>query len=216
MLIFEQLRTGGDRNFGYLLGDRDAGVAVLVDPSYAPETLVERATAQHVRVTHIINTHGHPDHTNGNARAVALTGAPIVGHPALPTPPDMAVPDGHELAVGRLRLRLWYVPGHAADHLLVVEPAHAIAFTGDHLFVGKVGGTPDDETARQEWQSLQRMLEVLPDHTTVWPGHDYGARPSSTIRLEKETNPFLRCRSVDEFLALKRDWAAFKGRYGLK
>ena len=57
---------GGDRNFGYLLGDRDAKVAVLIDPSYSPESLVQRAKDQDLKVTHIINTHGHPDHTNGN------------------------------------------------------------------------------------------------------------------------------------------------------
>jgi len=84
----EQIRVGGDRNFGYLLADRDARQGVLIDPSYSPETLVERAKEQSLRVTHIINTHGHPDHINGNEKAAELTGAPIAGHPALPTPPD--------------------------------------------------------------------------------------------------------------------------------
>ena len=57
----------------------------------------------------------------------------------------------------------------------------------------------------------------LPDDVTVWPGHDYGCRPSSTMALEKATNPFLLAMgSIDEFLALKRDWAAFKAEKGLK
>ena len=59
-LIFEQIRTGGDRNFGYLLGDRHAQAAVLIDPSYAPAVLAERAAAQGLTVTHVVNTHGHP------------------------------------------------------------------------------------------------------------------------------------------------------------
>ena len=74
--IFEQIRVGGDRNFGYLLADRDARQAVLIDPSFTPEALVERAVEQHLKVTCIINTHGHTDHTNGNGKAVELTGAP--------------------------------------------------------------------------------------------------------------------------------------------
>src|SRR5262245_34348503 len=65
-LVFEQIRTGGDRNFGYLLGDRAAGQAVLIDPSYTPEVLVQRAADQGLRVDYILNTHGHPDHINGN------------------------------------------------------------------------------------------------------------------------------------------------------
>mgnify|MGYP001328645311 CR=1 FL=1 len=68
-LIFEQIRVGGDRNFGYLLGDREARQAVLIDPSYTPDVLVQRAKDQGLTVTHIINTHGHADHTNGNAAA---------------------------------------------------------------------------------------------------------------------------------------------------
>src|SRR5262245_5795226 len=76
-LVFEQLRAGGDRNFGYLLGDRDGGQCVLIDPSYSPEAFVQRARDQALTVTHVINTHGHFDHTNGNSKAVELTGAPV-------------------------------------------------------------------------------------------------------------------------------------------
>src|SRR5258706_2250787 len=209
-LIFEQIRTGGDRNFGYLLGDRDAKEAVLIDPSYTPEALVARATEQHLKVTYIINTHGHKDHINGNEQAVALTGAPIAGHPGLPTPPNVPLRDGQELTVGALRLRFMYVPGHAADHLTIYEPSHDLLITGDLLFVGKIGGTKTEVDARTEWDSLQRMLQAVPDTATVWPGHDYGVRPSSTIGLEKKTNPFLLCRDADALVGLKAEWLEFK------
>jgi glyoxylase-like metal-dependent hydrolase (beta-lactamase superfamily II) len=92
-----------------------------------------------------------------------------------------------------------------------------VAITGDHLFVGKIGGTTTERAARTEYASLQKALDRLTDDTTIWPGHDYGCRPSSTIALEKVTNPFLlRMGTVDEFLQLKRDWAAFKAEHGLK
>src|SRR5687767_15525235 len=80
-LVFEQIRSGGDRNFGYVLGDRAARQAVLIDPSYSPNTFVARAREQGLEVTHVINTHGHPDHTNGNEEACALTGARLAAHP---------------------------------------------------------------------------------------------------------------------------------------
>ena len=215
-LVFEQIRTGGDRNFGYVLGDRDARQAVLIDPSYSPDTLVQRARDQGLRITHVINTHGHPDHTNGNLTAVDLTGAPVAGHPSLPTPPDIALADGQEIAVGTLRLQCLHAPGHCADHIVINERTHRLAITGDLLFVGKVGGTGNDEDARTEWRSLQRVLREMPDETTVWPGHDYGVRPCSTIGIERATNPFLLCRDAEAFLELKREWAAFKTQYGLK
>jgi hydroxyacylglutathione hydrolase len=204
-LVFEQVRAGGDRNFGYILGDRDARLGVLIDPSYSPEVFVERARDQGLTVTHIINTHGHEDHINGNAKAKELTGAPV-----------LPITDGQELSIGALRLQFMHVPGHADDHVTVYESTHQILISGDLVFVGKVGGTKTDEDARVEWRSLQRVLETFPDTATVWPGHDYGARPSSTIALEKKTNPFLMCGDLEAFLQMKRDWPTYKKRLGLK
>jgi hydroxyacylglutathione hydrolase len=213
-LVFEQIRAGGDRNFGYLLGDRAARDAVLIDPSYSPEAFVERARAQGLRVSHVINTHGHPDHVNGNDRALALTNASLAAHPDLD--PDVSLADGQVLRIGALRLTAYHVPGHCDDHLLLYESTHRLLITGDLLFVGKVGGTPDDEQARTEWRSLQRLLDMIPDEATVWPGHDYGARPSSTMALERATNPFLRCADEAAFLKLKSEWPHVKQRLGLK
>ena len=216
-LIFEQLRAGGDRNFGYLLGDRDAGQGVLIDPSYSPEAFVQRAADQRLTVTHVINTHGHPDHTNGNSKAVELTGAPVAAFAdSVLVRPDLGLTDGQELKVGSLRLQFLHVPGHCADHLVIYEPSWGILVTGDLLFVGKVGGTTNDEDARAEWASLQRVLARVPDHVTIWPGHDYGARPSSTIALERATNPFLRCADLPAFITLKQTWPSVKQRLGLK
>jgi hydroxyacylglutathione hydrolase len=213
-LVFEQIRAGGDRNFGYLLGDRDAKVALLIDPSYSPDAFVDRAEAQGLTVTHVVNTHGHPDHVNGNERASSRTGAPIAAHPSLG--PQLALADGAELEVGRWRLQVTHVPGHSADHITLYEPSYQLLITGDLLFVGKVGGTPTREDAETEWHSLQRLLAAVPDTATVWPGHDYGVRPSSTIALEKATNPFLLCRDLAEFLTLKADWTSVKARLGLR
>jgi hydroxyacylglutathione hydrolase len=213
-LIFEQIRSGGDRNFGYLLGDRDAKRGVLIDPSYSPDLFVARARDQGLTITHIVNTHGHPDHVNGNPRAAELTGAPVAAHPALR--PDVPLADGDTLDSGSIRLQVLHLPGHCPDHIVLYEPRYRLLLTGDLLFVGKVGGTGSDADARDEWQSLQRLLREIPDEVTVWPGHDYGARPSSTVLLERLSNPFLQCRTLDEFLALKRDWADYKRRLGLR
>ena len=207
---------GGDRNFGYLIGDSVSKKCVLVDPSYAPEAVVLRATEQGLNVTHIINTHGHADHINGNAAAQALTRAPIAAHPDSAAMPDVGLADGGTLNVGALRLEFIYTPGHIDDHLVIFEQTHQILITGDLLFVGKVGGTHGDADARTEWDSLQRVLKTYPDHATVWPGHDYGARPSSTLALEKASNPFLMCRDADDFMRMKNEWPEYKKRLGLK
>ncbi|MGD0093389.1 MAG: hydroxyacylglutathione hydrolase family protein [Planctomycetota bacterium] len=215
-LIFEQIRTGGDRNFGYLLGDRAAKKAVLVDPSFTPEVLVQRAQEQELAITHILNTHGHLDHSNGNSRAAQLSGARIAAHRSSSVLLDLPLEDGQELALGALRLKFMHAPGHCDDHLVIYEQEYELLITGDLLFVGKIGGTGNDVDARVEWNSLRQVLEAFPEHATVWPGHDYGARPSTTLRLEKLSNPFLLCRSLAEFLRLKDDWPIFKKLHGLR
>ncbi len=215
-LVFEQIRVGGDRNFGYLLGDRTAGTAVLIDPSYTPEAMVERALVQGLRVTHILNTHGHPDHSNGNAATKALTGALVAGGPGHPGHLDLTLQDGERIQFGAFSLQVWHVPGHCPDHLAFLVADQDVGFTGDLLFVGKVGGTKTEADGRTEWASLQRLLKAWPPQTTVWPGHDYGARPSSTMGLEARSNPFLLCPDVTAFLQAKQDWAAFKAAHGLR
>ncbi|MBP1628018.1 MAG: Metallo-beta-lactamase superfamily protein [Holophagaceae bacterium] len=214
--IFEQIRIGGDRNFAYLLGDREAGMGLLVDPAFSPETAVERARVQGLRITHILNTHGHQDHANGNAEAKALTGALVAGGAQHPGPLDLILRDGDRLAFGSYVLRVFEVPGHTTDHLAFLVEDLAIGLTGDHLFVGKVGGTQTEAQGRQEWASLQRLLAEWPEQTSIWPGHDYGARPSSTLALERAFNPFLAVPDVEAFLARKAEWSEFKAQYGLK
>lgn len=214
--IFEQVRVGGDRNLGYLLGDREAGAGILVDPSFDPELMVARAQAQGLRVGAILNTHGHSDHSNGNAAAKALTGAPVMGGPDHPGPLDRVLKDGDQVGFGAYSVRVWHVPGHCPDHLAFLAEPFGAGLTGDLLFVGKVGGTGSDADARTEWDSLHRLLREWPAHATIWPGHDYGARPSSTVAWEQAANPFLLCPDVAAFLRLKADWPVFKARNGLK
>jgi glyoxylase-like metal-dependent hydrolase (beta-lactamase superfamily II) len=215
-LVFEQIRAGGDRNFGYLLGDRRTRECALIDPSFSPEVFVARAQEQGLAVNLIINTHGHPDHLNGNERAVELTGAKVAAHPLSPAAPDTPIADGQELTIGSLRLRCFHVPGHSPDHIALYEPDYCLLITGDLLFVGKVGGTQNDADARTQWNSLQYLLQSVAGDATVWPGHDYGARPASTVALEKTTNPFLLCTTADEFVARKAEWPVLKKRLGLK
>jgi len=124
--------------------------------------------------------------------------------------------DEQELSVGALRLRALYTPGHCDDHLVVYERVHRLLMTGDLVFVGKVGGTANDDDAAIEWDSLRRLRSAVPGDATIWPGHDYGGRPSSTWALEQQTNPFLLCEDLAAFRQLKSDWPAFKQRYGLK
>jgi len=214
-LIFEQIATGGDRNFAYLIGDNRSKEAVIIDPSYQPEKIVQRAVDQGLSVSYILNTHGHGDHTNGNSVAKELTLAPIAVYKDSFVPSDIKLENEQILSVGSLKLKILYTPGHCEDHIVIFVQDYDIAITGDHLFIGKIGGTESDEHAHLQYNSLQRLFDELPLHTTVWPGHDVGCRPSSTLALEKVSNPFLMVGGFQEFIDLKTNWASFKRDHGL-
>lgn len=213
--IFEQIKTGGDRNFAYLIGDRSTQEAVVIDPSYHPEKVIGRAKAQGLKVNLIINTHGHGDHTNGNNTAQELTDADVAAYRDSNVPHQVGLEDGQDIAVGNLRIKILYTPGHCDDHIVLYVKKYHVAITGDHLFVGKIGGTATEEHARQQYENLERLFDELPLQTTVWPGHDVGVRPSSTLEIERVSNPFLMVKNFDEFLELKNNWAAFKNIRGL-
>jgi hydroxyacylglutathione hydrolase len=214
-MVFEQIRAEGDRNFAYLIGDESTGDAAVIDASYAPERALDAAAKRGLTVRYVISTHSHKDHIIGNAFIVERTQAAEVLHESTPHPCGLRVKDNDELALGDIRLRFLHTPGHIPDHVCVL--ANGKLLTGDILFVGKVGGTgtqfPGSDPA-QQWESLQRLMK-LDSATEVWPGHDYGVAPSSTIGREISTNPFLLCKTLAEFLDLKEHWAEYKKAHGI-
>jgi glyoxylase-like metal-dependent hydrolase (beta-lactamase superfamily II) len=190
-VVFEQIKVGNFKNFGYILGDKDTKQAVLIDPSWDPSLFVKTACSQGMDVICVINTHGHEDHTNGNDTAVSATDSKLLEYPF----------DGQKLVLGGLKIKFYRVPGHCADHILIHEEVYNRLFTGDLLFVGAVGGIKATGDLKAEWESLRRLRD-LPQDATVWPGHDYGSRPSSTLKLEFASNPFLMCKNFKEFAGL--------------
>jgi len=212
---FEQLPAGGDRNFAYLIADEAGGEAALVDPAGNTEALLARVEELGLSLAHVINTHGHHDHSGGNRLVQARTGASLVRFDPRGRRTDtvIGVRDGDELALGRLTLRFVHTPGHSPDSMCIL--CENKLCTGDTLFVGKVGGTGYGEDARQEYESLHRKLLTLPDEVEVYPGHDVGVAPSSTIGHERRTNPFLLRESFEAFVELKRNWLDYKRRHGI-
>lgn len=212
-MIFHQIDAGGDRNFAYLIADRPGGVAAIFDPPPDPKRYADLIVQHRLKVEYIVITHGHNDHCWGMTPAKKAFGGKVVGHASMHLDLDVKVHEGDALPLGDLSLRILYTPGHTDDHITIVCGNKAI--TGDTLFVGKVGGTDLGPGARKEWESLQRLMQ-LPDDTEVWPGHDYGVAPTSTIGHEKKTNPFLLQPTFDAFIDLKANWLEYKRTHGIK
>ncbi len=210
-MVVKQYEVGNFAVFCYLIGDEETREGLFIDPADDAERLISEAKSQRIhKIKYIVNTHSHVDHIMGNAEMVKRTGAKIVIHQedafalvrtspdllemfgANPSPPaDIQVKDSEMIQVGNVVLKVLHTPGHSPGgiSLLLGE----MVFTGDTLFVGSVGRT---DFPGSSWDvlenSIRKKLYVLPGETVVFPGHNYGSTPTSTIQYEKRHNPFVR------------------------
>ena len=185
----------------------------MVDPSYDPARVADYVREHNLTVRYVFNTHRHHDNTNGNEAFEGLTGRGALGFGDVDPDSGIAVEGGSVLPLGELEVTILHTPGHSEDSIcILVEDA---LFTGDTLFVGKIGGTDFGEQARTQYRSLHEVLMPLPNEVKVYPGHDVGVAPSSTIGHEKTTNPFLLQPDLDSFIHLKKTWLEYKQEHGI-
>lgn len=204
-----QVEVGLIQNFNELLACPETGDAAVVDPAFEPDRLLKLAAEHGLRITTVLVTHTHPDHVEAVGEIVAATGAVVRVGPReadnvrrlAPAANVVPVTDGETIPIGRRSVTAISTPGHTVDG--VSYYTGEAVMTGDTLFVGGVGRTdfPGGD-APTLFRSLQKIL-ALPEETRVYPGHDYGQTPTSTIAWERATNPYLKCQTADEFVALR-------------
>jgi hydroxyacylglutathione hydrolase len=194
--------VGQMANFTYIIADNENGIAAIIDPSWDLDAVFRVVKKNDWRVKYIINTHTHFDHVLGNEQVAEVTGAMIVQHKNSQLEKNIAVCDGDVIEIGSIKLRVLHTPGHSKDSICLVLDGQLV-FTGDTLFVGNCGRTdlPGSDPAEM-YHSLLERLGRLDDRLTVYPGHNYGSTPTSTIGREKKTSYVLQPRSKQEFLEL--------------
>jgi len=211
-MLFQQIPQNNQlRNFSYIIAD-DNKVGAVIDPSEDPDAILK--VTEGLQITHILLTHAHWDHVESVRKIKEkFPEAKTVMYVGNTYEHDIGVGNNEEITIGQLKVTCRHTPGHTPyDMCYLVENK---LFTGDHLFVGKIGGTKTENDAKHQWKSLHETIS-LPDDTEVWPGHDFGIKPSSTIKNEKETNPFLLCKDFEAFHHLKNNWAQYKKEHRIK
>lgn len=220
-LYFRQIPLGPMQNFIYLIGSREKRECFVVDPAWDTDALIEAATNDEMRLIGSLVTHYHPDHVGGGWHGFDVPGgvaelqARVGGkihvnkHEAEGLKEITGVGDsdlaaheaGDVLSIGDVEIRLIHTPGHTPGSQCFLVRDRLVA--GDTLFVngcGRVDLPGSDPEAM--YYSLTQTLAKLSDDVVLFPGHDYGPRPSDTMRAQKETNYCLRLPSLEDWLSL--------------
>jgi hydroxyacylglutathione hydrolase len=197
-MLLWQVKHRGD-NFSYIIADDTTKEAAVVDPSFNANEIIRIVKEQKLNLKYIINTHQHMDHIAGNQDVKSAFNAKIVAHKLAKGQVDISVEDGDVINVDKVVIKVIHTPGHTPDSMCLLVDGKLL--TGDTLFVGECGrtdlpnGSPEDM-----YHSLFDKLMKLDDSIEVYPGHDYGSSPSSTIGAERKNNYTLKKSTIDEFV----------------
>jgi glyoxylase-like metal-dependent hydrolase (beta-lactamase superfamily II) len=210
-MVVKQYEVGNFAVFCYLVGDEETQEGLFIDPADDAKRLLAEAKSHGLnKIKYIVNTHSHVDHIMGNTEMVKKTGAKVIIHEedasalvrtppyllemfsAMASPPaDITAKEGDVIQVGNVKLKVIHTPGHSPGGMSLY--LDGMVFTGDTLFVGSVGRT---DFPGSSWDvleaSIRGKLYILPGETVVFPGHNYGPTPTSTIQYERRHNPFVR------------------------
>lgn len=216
-LFFQRIYDESLSQASYMIGDREAGEVIVIDPKRDIDTYLEVAEAQQLAITRVTETHIHADYLSGSRELAAAANAELLlsaeggvdwQYEFAHTP----LRDGDRILVGKIVLDVLHMPGHTPESIvfLVTDPSVSFtpqkAITGDFIFVGDVG-RPDlleksagqagsqESGARQLYSSIQRFSQ-LPDELEIWPGHGAGSFcgkslsniPQSTLAEEKSSS----------------------------
>lgn len=207
-------------NFCYLIGDRETGECVVVDPAWDVQGLLDIAAGDEMGITGALVTHYHPDHVGGDLFGYQVEGVsalkekvdiPVHCHRAeargvsLMTgieERDLVTHDGGDrIEVGDVEIELLHTPGHTPGSQCFLVDGRLVS--GDTLFTqgcGRVdlpGGDPEEM-----FRTLSQRLSKLPPETVLYPGHNYGASSTSTMEEQRRMNYALQPRSMGDWLRL--------------
>ena len=228
-LYFRQLLSGRDfaqgdviaeqmRNFSYLIGDRQTGDTLVVDPAYAANDLVDIIESDGMKLSGVLVTHHHPDHVGGSMMGFELKGlAELLERKSVPVHvnsleaewvsriTDLPRSDltahehGDKVNVGDVEIELLHTPGHTPGSQCFLLDGRLVA--GDTLFLDGCGRTdfPGGDVDEM-FRSLQQ-LAALPGDPTVFPGHWYSAEPSASLSEVKATNYVYRVSDLEQWRA---------------
>lgn len=195
------------QNYIYLVGDREKGVCVIVDPAWDVASVLKEAEKDDMQVVGALVTHAHFDHVNGLDDFLKKVKGKVYCHHNEAEflkqwrSELKPVESGETLRVGEIEITFLHTPGHTPGSQCFLVEDNLVS--GDTLFIKACGrcdlpgGDPE-----QMYYSLKRLCE-LDERTVLYPGHNYAEEPTSTLGQEKRWNPYLQTKSLQEFLRFR-------------
>src|SRR6201988_3307009 len=202
-VIFRQLFDATSGTYTYLLASRRGGEALIIDPVLEKvDRYLQLIRELDLKLVKAVDTHLHADHITGlgalRDRTRCIT---VMGEQSKADVVSMRLGEGDKLTIEGLALDVLYTPGHTDDSYSFVMRDRV--FTGDTLLIRGTGRTDfQNGDARAQYDSIFNKLLRLPDETLIFPAHDYKGDTVSTIGEEKQFNPRLQVKSVDEYVEL--------------
>src|SRR6478752_1539887 len=202
-MIFRQLFDQVSGTYSYLLASRPGGEALIIDPVLEKvDRYLQLVKELDLKLVKAVDTHIHADHITGlgalRDRTHCVT---VMGENAKVDVVSMRVGEGDRITIEGLALDVLYTPGHTDDSYSFLLADRV--FTGDTLLIRGTGRTDfQNGDPRAQYDSIFNKLMKLPDETLVYPAHDYKGESVSTIGEEKNFNPRLRVKSIDEYVDL--------------
>ncbi len=200
-MIIEQILVTDMAVFCYLISPGKSCEGALLDPAGDFDEIFKKIRQHNTKIKYIINTHCHWDHSSGNDYMMQKTGARLLVHEDEISNPGKKIPrygsdmlsdtpaallrDGDMIQIENLSLKVIHTPGHSEGSISLYTDGNV--FTGDTLFTEGMGRTDFAGGSQTKiMNSIRKKILALPDDTVIWPGHNYGRYPYSTVREQKK------------------------------
>ena len=202
-MIFRQVFDNKSSTYTYLIASAKGREAVIIDPVIENvQSYIELLNELDLKLVKVIDTHIHADHVTGASKLKLATNcSTLMGEHTPADAVEIKVKDDEIIKIDQIEIRAMYTPGHTSDSYSFLM--NNCLFSGDTLLINGTGRTDfQNGSSKDAYNSLFNKLLKLPDDTMLYPGHDYNGKLSSTIGKEKQHNPRLQVRNVDEYVQL--------------
>ena len=202
-MIFRQVFDNKSSTYTYLIASAKGREAVIIDPVIENvESYIKLLQELDLKLVKVIDTHIHADHVTGASKLKQATNCfTLMGEHTPADAVEIKVKDDEIIKIDQIEIRAMYTPGHTSDSYSFLM--NNCLFSGDTLLINGTGRTDfQNGSSKDAYNSLFNKLLKLPDDTMLYPGHDYNGKLSSTIGKEKQYNPRLQVKNVDEYVEL--------------